>query len=454
MTGTQRKPSKSLLLLIIAALVMMMAAGCSSGKDGGKDNKVVQTSEGVDGQKGNGEVAGEFEIQYFVGGYGDKGWKKILAEFQKKHPKLTIKQIAGPKINEQMRPRWIQGNPPDFVYIDGSGSNATQMVLDDQLMDLTDYFKEAKNVEGKKISDQLILKPIAYSDKVYTLPFVFGSWGIFYDKTFFAENGWKEPTHFDDFLSVSKTIKESGKVKAPFIFTGKYAYYFHGGVLDSAFVVNNNNDPSILQQMADLKAGSFSSEPVKKALAQIVKMRDSGILDPASAPLSHIDSQMLFLQHRNAFIPNGLWLENEMKKDVPTGFEFGFIPSITQASGGKYIAIPFTATVGISKKAKNVPAAKAFLEFLFTEQSAITWAEETGALGNIKADLEKSNASSLVKTAMKFYSSDNTVVAPYVELNADVEKVKSDSTLALLMGSLTLEEWMERLEAAAEKSRK
>ncbi|MCE5167904.1 extracellular solute-binding protein [Paenibacillus profundus] len=453
----------SLRLLIICVLVVMMAAGCNSGSktnetasSNGSGTETMQKEESKqeNTDQGNDEVSGDFEIQYFVGGYGDQGWKMILAEFQKKYPNVKIKESAGSKINDQMKPRWIQGNPPDFVYIDGAGSNATQMVLDDQLMDLTDYYKDAKNADDNIIKDELLLKPIEYDGKIYTLPFVFGSWGVFYDKKLFADNGWTEPKDFDSFLSESKKIKDSGKVNAPLIYTGKYPYYFHGGILDSAFVVNNNDDTSILLDMAALKEGIFKSDPVKKALAQMVQMRDAGIIDPASAPINHIDSQMLFLQHKNAFIPNGLWLENEMQKDVPQGFEFGFIPSITQPAGGKHIAIPFTATVGIAKKAKNPAAAKAFLEFLFTKQSAITWAEQTGALGNLKADLDNSNASALVKSAMKFYGSDNTIVAPYVQLNADVDKVKQDSTLALMTGSITPEEWMDRMEKAAAKVRK
>ncbi|MCM3337154.1 extracellular solute-binding protein [Paenibacillus sp. MER TA 81-3] len=453
----------SLRLLIICVLAMMMAAGCNSGSktnetasSNGSGTETVQKEESKqeNTDQGNDEVSGDFEIQYFVGGYGDQGWKMILAEFQKKYPNVKIKESAGSKINDQMKPRWIQGNPPDFVYIDGAGSNATQMVLDDQLMDLTDYYKDAKNADDNIIKDELLLKPIEYDGKIYTLPFVFGSWGVFYDKKLFADNGWTEPKDFDSFLSESKKIRDSGKVNAPLIYTGKYPYYFHGGILDSAFVVNNNDDTSILLDMAALKEGIFKSDPVKKALAQMVQMRDAGIIDPASAPINHIDSQMLFLQHKNAFIPNGLWLENEMQKDVPQGFEFGFIPSITQPAGGKHIAIPFTATVGIAKKAKNPAAAKAFLEFLFTKQSAITWAEQTGALGNLKADLDNSNASALVKSAMKFYGSDNTIVAPYVQLNADVDKVKQDSTLALMTGSITPEEWMDRMEKAAAKVRK
>jgi N-acetylglucosamine transport system substrate-binding protein len=277
---------------------------------------------------------------------------------------------------------------------------------------------------------------------------------MFYDKAEFAKNNWTAPTNWEEFLAVSKKIKDSDKMY-PMIHTGKYPYYINGGVLDTAFVVNNNYDGSILEKMQALEPGIFKSAAVKKSLEQVKKLYDSGYIDPASKGINHTDSQALFLQHKDAFIPNGLWLENEMKKDVPSGFDFGFIPSVTQGKGGKYVAIPYTSTIGIAKKAKNPKAAKAFMQFILTEKKAVRWAELTGALDNIKADLSKSTkVSSLSKQASKFYNSSNTIVAPYIEFNADVDKVKQDSTLALATGKIQPQEWMDRMEEAAAKARK
>ncbi len=183
-------------------------------------------------------------------------------------------------------------------------------------------------------------------------------------------------------------------------------------------------------------------------------MRGKGYFDNASFGMSHTDSQMLFLQHKDAMIPNGLWLENEMKKDVPEGFKFGFIPSVMQKPGGKFVAIPYTSNIAIAKKAKNPDAAKAFIEFIFTKQAAVRWAELTGALMNVKADLESSGASDVVKTAMKYFNGSDTIVAPVFKLAADIEQAENDATIALLQGSITPEEWMDRMEKAAAKIRK
>ncbi len=437
------------------ALILALAAGCASSS---KTNDSQAASSGANaensgsGNASGSDISGDLEIQYFVGGYGDTWWKEVISEFQQQHPDLNIKQSAGPKINEQMKPRWIQGDPPDVVYIDGAGSNEAQMVKDDQLMDITEWLKGANNVDGERILDQVIAQPSEYNGgKFYNLPLVFGSWGTFYDKALFAQNNWDVPTDWDSFLALSDQIKASGT--SPYIYTGVYPYYNHGGFLFPAIVSNNGNDASILTDMANLKPDVFKSDAIKKALGQLAALHEKGFLYEGFAALNHTDSQALFLQHKAAFIPNGLWLENEMKKDVPDGFDFGFIPSITQPKGEKYVAVPYTNTIAIAKKAKNPDAAKAFLEFIFTKKAAVQWAEMTGALMNYKTDLDASKASDVVKGAMKFYNSDNTIVAPVAVMNSDVEKVMMDSTVAVSNGSITPDEWVDRVSKAADKAR-
>ncbi|WP_256756644.1 ABC transporter substrate-binding protein [Cohnella sp. WQ 127256] len=395
------------------------------------------------------KLSGDFEIQYFVGGYGDKWWKKVIADFQAANPDLNVKESGGPKINDQMKPRWIGGNPPDFVYIDGAGLNDRQMVEDGQLEDLTEWLKDAKNVDGELITDILAQPAQQFDGKVYNIPLVLNSWGIFWNKGLFAEKGWAEPTDFQSFLDVSDKIKAAGTT--PFIHTGKYPYYINGSILYPAIVSANNNDFTVLQDMAANKEEAFRSPAVLAALNKIVALRDKGFIDKASIQINHTDSQMLFLQNKDAFIPNGLWMPNEMSKDVPEGFNFGFIPSVTQDAGGKVVANTSTATVAIAKNGKNKEAAKAFLQFVFSKAQASQWAELSGAPSNIKGDISSSNAPSFVKDAAKFLTDPNTVVIPTITYNADVDKAMMDATDALTISKITPEEWVERVVAVAKK---
>ncbi|MFC5402194.1 ABC transporter substrate-binding protein [Cohnella soli] len=395
------------------------------------------------------KLSGDFEIQYFVGGYGDKWWKKVIADFKAANPDLNVIESGGPKINDQMKPRWIGGNPPDFVYIDGAGLNDRQMVEDGQLEDLTEWMKTAKNIDGDLISDILAQPPQQYDGKIYNIPLVLNSWGVFWNKALFKEKGWTEPTDFPSFLESSAKIKEAGVT--PFIHTGKYPYYINGSILYPAIVSANNNDYKILQDMAANKVEAFQSPAVLTALNKIVELRDKGFIDKASIQINHTDSQMLFLQNKDAFIPNGLWLPNEMSKDVPQGFDFGFIPSVTQDAGGKVVANTSTATVAIAKNGKNKEAAKAFLQYIFSKAQASQWAELSGAPSNIKGDISSSNAPNFVKDAAKYLTDPNTVVIPTITYNADVDKAMQDATDALTISKITPEQWVERVVEVVKK---
>ncbi|MBW7454567.1 extracellular solute-binding protein [Paenibacillus sepulcri] len=459
---------KMAALGIAALLVVLPLAGCGSSNGNATGNKPAAANETPANTSTNTDagttaepdpapaaetkLTGDFEIQYFVGGYGDKWWKKVIADFQAANPDLNIKEQAGPKINDQNKPRWIGGNPPDFVYIDGPGLNDRQMVEDGQLEDLTEWIKDAKNIDGELISDILAQPPQLYDGKVYNIPLVLNSWGVFWDKALFTEKGWAEPTDFDSFLAVSDQIKAAGVT--PFIHTGKYPYYINGAILYPAIVSANNNDYKILQDMAANKVEAFQSPAVLTALNKIVQLRDKGFIDKASIQINHTDSQMLFLQHKDAFIPNGLWLPNEMAKDIPGGFSFGFIPSVTQDKGGKVVANTSTSTVAIAKNAKNKDAAKAFLQFVFSKAQASQWAELSGAPSNIKGDISSSNAPSFVKDAAKYLTSPDTIVIPTITFNADVDKAMQDATDALTISTITPEEWVTRVTDAVKKAAK
>ncbi|REK76773.1 ABC transporter substrate-binding protein [Paenibacillus paeoniae] len=448
-----KKTKLAAMLVACFMLLTVMGCGAKSGSETGGNATNAPTATPAQSKEPAQEgLTGEFEIQYFVGGYGDAWWLETIEQFQQANPKLNIKQSAGAVINDQMKPRWIQGDPPDVVYIDGAGSNPRQMIEDDQLLDITEWIQEAKNANSERLLDVLISQPEVYGGKVYNLPLVFGAYGNFYDQALFEKNGWKVPTDYNSFLALSEEIKASGI--SPYVHTGVYPEYIHGGFLFPAIISANGDNTNILVDMGEMKEGVFQSEPILKALEKLSEISSLGYIDKASSALNHTDSQMLFLQHQSAFIPNGLWLESEMKNDTPEDFKFAYIPSVTQSNGGKYVAIPYTATVAIAKKAKNVEAAKAFIEFAFTKQHSLNFAEKTGALMNVKADLESSTASDVVKGAMNFYSDGSTLVAPVVEFNPDVKTEMNNATVALTLGKITPQQWGERVEAAAAKARK
>lgn len=447
-----------LISAMIAVLLLGILAGCGAGNtgadsDGGKTEAGGDSGEAK--EEGSGEISGELEIQYFVGGYGDAWWKEIIADFKEKYPDVEIVEHAGPNINEEMRTRWISNDPPDVVYIDGAGSSETQMVEDGQLMDLTEWAKSIKLEDGSALMDSFIVEPNMHDGKLYTLPLVFDTWGMWYNAGLFEEKGYEVPTDFESWMKTMAAVKE-GEDIPPFTTTGQHPYYFLRGVLYPAFASVGGDE--LLADLVTGKEGAWTSEPVMEIMKKVERMQKEGMIDPGFAAINHTQSQMNFLLGKNAFIPVGFWLPNEMAKDKPEDFEYGFIPSPMQAPGEPYRIVPDLRPLAIAEKAENPEAAKAFVEFAFNREYAVKFSELTGAMINLTAvDLSSNeNVPQYLKTANELINDPEKVQINRLPhpMSADLEKPISDALVALMTGSINAEQFTQKAEEAAAQYRK
>ncbi|MDC3414047.1 extracellular solute-binding protein [Aquibacillus sp. 3ASR75-11] len=447
---------------ILAILfIMSLLVGCSSdSSDEGQGNETEEntgeTDEGTgDAEKDTeGSISGELEIQYFVGGYGDAWWKEVIDGFTSKYPDVQIKEQAGPNINEEMKTRWISGNPPDVVYIDGAGSSETQMVEDGQLMDLSDWVESVELPDGTPLADSFIVPPSKFDDgNLYSLPLVFDTWGTWYDKAWFESEGFEAPKDFESWMSSMKEIKNNTDV-TPFVTTGQYPYYFSRGVLYPAFAAAGGEE--LLSSVIKGDEGAWSSDAVLDVMTKVQTMQEEGLIDPGFGALNHTQSQMNFILGKNAYIPVGFWLPNEMANDVPDDFQFGFVPSPMNDAGEPMAIVPDLRPLAIAKEAKNPEAAKAFIEFAFQKKYASKFAELTGAMMNMKGvDLDSNeNVPVYLKDANKMINSDQVKIyqKPY-PMSADLETPLGNALVSLMLGEMDAEEFTETMEAAAEEYR-
>ncbi|GGA66764.1 ABC transporter substrate-binding protein [Ornithinibacillus halotolerans] len=438
------KLKKRFWILCLSIGLLLFVAACSD-----NDNNNSSPDVGTDG-----EIAGDLEIQYFVGGYGDSWWKEVIADFKEAYPDVNVIEYAGPNVNEEMRSRWVSNDPPDVVYIDGAGSSETQMVEDGQLMDLTDWLSEIELEGGDKLADSFIVKPANYDGKIYSLPLVFDTWGTWYDKALFDANGYTVPTNFDEFMDSMAEIK-AGEGIDPFVTTGQHPYYFLRGMLYPAFAAAGGEE--LLADVITGKEGAWSSDQVLEIMKRVEKMVDEGMFDSGLGALNHTQSQMNFLLHQNAFIPVGFWLPNEMKNDIPDGFEFGFIPSPMNAADEKYAIVPDLRPLAIAQEADNPDAAKAFVEFVFTREYASSFSEHTGAIMNLNGvDLTQNENVPGYLTEANAMINDPDVVQIYEKphpMSADLETPIGNALISLMLGNMTAEEFVEEAEKAAAEYR-
>jgi len=427
------------VLLMMTILLVAFSTACSS----------ADTKE-EEADKAEGEISGELEIQYFVGGYGDSWWKEVIADFESAYPDVTVVEQAGPNINDEMRSRWVADNPPDVVYIDGAGSSETQMVEDGQLMNLSEWVEEIELEDGDKLVDRFIVEPGKFAGEIYSLPLVFDTWGTWYDRALFEEKGYEVPTDFDHFMNSMETIKEEEGID-PFVTSGEHPYYFLRGMLNPAFGAAGGDE--LLADLTTGEEGAWTSSVVLETMEKVQEMEEAGMFDSGVGALNHTQSQMNFLLHENAFIPVGFWLPNEMENDIPDGFDFGFIPSPMQDAGEPYAIVPDLRPLAIAEKAENPEAAKAFVEFAFTREYALSFSEHTGAIMNI-TDVDLSESDDVPEYLMEANEmiNDPDQVQIYEmphPMSAELETPIGNALMSLMLGNMTAEEFTEEAEKAA-----
>jgi N-acetylglucosamine transport system substrate-binding protein len=450
--------SKSFPMLSVAMVVSLLAGCSTGGSSAGQpaSPSVAPSPAASNPQLGQPvSITGNFEIQYFVGGYGDAWWKEAIKDFKAKYPAVTVIEQAGPSVNDQMKTRWISNNPPDLVYIDGAGSSETQMVKDGQLLELTDWMKTTKLADGASMTDSFIVPANKYNDgKIYSLPLLFDTRGTWYDKAWFEKEGFKVPTDYPSWLSSMKAIKERSGI-SPLATTGVFPSVFIKGVLYPAFGAQGGDE--FLAALIDGKEGAWSNEKTLNVMKKIEEIQKAGLVDPGFAALTHTQAQMNFLLHKNAYVPVGFWLPNEMKKDIPSDFKFGIIPTPMNDPGKPMVVIPDIRTIAIAKNAKNPEAAKAFIQMVFQKNYAAKFSELTGAMMNIKGvDLNSNpNVAVHLKEANALINDPSKVVLNYIPhpLSVDLEKPIGDALVSLLLGKIDAEEFVKKAEAAAKAYR-
>lgn len=461
-----KEKMKRIWFLVALMSLMMLLVACS-GDDATDDNTTTdkeqaETKTETDvSENTEGGLTGTFEIQYFVGGYGDEWWKRVIGDFQKQHPNLEIIEHAGPNINTEMNTRWISNTPPDVVYIDGNGADETQMIVEGQLMDISGIVKDWKFEDSPLLDSFIVPAEELDGGKIYSLPLVFDTWGIWYDNNWFKEKGWETPADFDSWLSSMEKIKADENI-SPLVTTGQYTQYFQRGVLNPAFAAAGGEE--LLNDLNNGVVEAWKKPETLEVLKKVEKIVQAKVLDSGFAAYNHTQSQMNFLMHKNAYIPVGFWLPNEMKKDTPADFEFGFTPTPMNDPGEPLALVPDIRTMAIAEKAKNPEAAKAFLEFVFTEQYAQAFAESTGAIMNMKnVDLStSSNVPDFLKGINDMINNPGTVqIFKRQTPNAEEQKIAVEITneiklqiTDILLGEITAEQFVEKLTKKAEELRK
>ena len=434
------KLKRVLALLTAAVMVTLLFSGCSR-----------------DGDKTSGSGKKQLNIAVFEGGYGKTVWEELKKAFEEKNKDVTVNITSNPKLGDVVRPQLMSGNKvPDFIYLAATNDSGIlqSLIKEKGLTDLSDvYTDELKEKMLPGVMDGPTVKP--YSDgKVYSMPLFYSGLGLWYNKKLFADNNWEVPKTWDEFFQLGDKAKSKGI--ALFTYPGANAPSYNESVILPS--ITSAGGPEALDKCFRYAEGAWKSDAVKKVFDIYGKIASGGYLLDGTVALNHTQSQTQFINNKALFIPNGSWLENEMK-DTPRaeGFEFGFA-ELPTFGDEKYVWVGIEEMY-IPKKAANPDLAKKFMSFLYEDDTVKLIAKHAKGIPPVKGAVEiiKPEVSQAVYESYKAPESGYTAVtgdfAVTSQSEVNIKDVLYNNINSLMNGKTTVAKWMEDMQKAADTLR-
>lgn len=389
---------------------------------------------------------------FFSGGFGHDYIQFAADLFAKVHPGSTVSVEPIQGVGEKLRPRFVGGNPPDVIDNSGAGNlDFGALVAEGQLLDLAPLMAAMSlDTPGKTVAETLFPKSQAggvIDGKQYALNIAYSVAGVWYSKTLFEDKGWMYPKTWPDMLNLCETIKTAGI--APWTYQGKYPGYMIFGLLEGLIFKKGG-----IQAMIDidnLVDGAWGKPAVLDSLIEMSQLATNDYIMTGTEGLNHTESQAEWLKGNAAFIPCGIWLENEMKDMIPDNFDMVIDQSpgdkdACRAEGGEPFIVP--------SKAKNPVAGMEYLRCLISKESSKWFAVNVSAMMPVIGGTEGVSISTGMESAVAMVEKCGDSVFPgmrYGGWYSDLNKEASAQMGEMLTKRITPEQFVETVQAMADK---
>lgn len=447
---------KKLLVGALALCMTLSVAACGGGSSDGESKNNSTSNSGTSTSGGSGKKT-DFTLQIFTGGYGADMWEYVIRAFEADHPEYNVVANMSNNVNENMKDDWRDGNPPDFVFLDGTLEKQAWLE-NDMLYDFTDWLKTATvaGEENVKIKDRMLTEYVhKYTGEdgktiTYGMPLVLSSYGMWYDNALFTQKGWTVPTNYSE---LSAWVDKNATAEtAALIYPGVYSGYLVQGMILPALAEVGDEFYNRVENALDAEVyTSAEFKAVMNRFADIFGKNNKANSVADCLSLDHTRSQMQWLAHKAAFIPNGLWLRKEMAalNAIPEGFEMRYAPSALNVE--KQIIVASSVTCAVAKDAKNQKAALEFMRYLYRTDVVQKFAECTDSPSATNVELDESKVSEVLKYAQEVMSNSAYRHVLHVGSWGGVDTVFNRGVNSIVAGTQSVEQVCNELAAQARK---
>lgn len=399
------------------------------------------------------------DVFIFKGGYSDTYAIDDEKIYAKAFPKAKITHTGTQGLAQKLQPRFVGGNPPDAIDNSGdSNLDVATLIGKNQITDLTRLLDApAYDIPGKTVRDTLlpgVLDSGTFSGKPYILYYVYTLYGLWHSKPLFDKNGWDVPTNWDEMLALCPKIRKAGMY--PWTFQGKFPIYILWSILGSATKMGGVD---VLKNLDNLQPNAWKDPAIKASAEYHAELVAKKYVLPGTPGLTHTQSQTYWAQGKAAFIPCGSWLENELGKITPTGFDMVVTPMLSMKSDKlPDSAIQAAGTEGfiVPQQGKNPQGGLEFLRIMLSKQASTNFSKLTHALTSVSGYAENLNYSTAFTSARDLVTAagKDAFTWNFNVWYAQMEKSVEDATGELMAGRIKPDEWVTRCQKAADTTAK
>ncbi|HEY5842765.1 MAG TPA: extracellular solute-binding protein, partial [Mycobacterium sp.] len=334
---------------------------------------------GSSGGSGDSGSDGNVTLSFLVnsGETNEAQAKAVVDAFQKENPAIKIETSTRPGGTEGdnlIKTKLATGEMEDMFQYD-SGSLLQALNPDQSLVNVADQEYMGKLDENFKTA-------VGTANGTYGVPWNSSmAGGILYNKDIYAELGLKVPTTWDEFISNSQKIKDSGKA-APIVASFGDGWTSQLWILADFYNVSAQN-PDWAQQYTDNKV-NFSTEPAFTGFENLEAVGKSGLFNTDFASATYDDAIKMLADGTGAQYPMLTLAVQNLQQNYPDALsKIGIfpMPGTNAADNGLTVWEPNAVYVSKAAEGAELEAAKKFQAFLATPAACDAVQASAGATG-------------------------------------------------------------------------
>jgi raffinose/stachyose/melibiose transport system substrate-binding protein len=359
----------------------------------------------------------------------EEAMKPVLEGFSKKYPDISIKMQWAPPVKDyisKLQTMLLSNSATDMFVM--AAENRNQLIDGGNVLDLTNepFMQGVSDINKQTYSKD---------GKVYTFSPSAWAGGIFYNKKLFQQAGInKEPQTWQEFIDVSKKLKQAGIIPlydsvqdVPMILNGLYA------------AENISANPDIDSEIFAEKT-KFEDTWTKTLELWYDGLVKNKIIDPNMVGVSNDQMMNEFITGNIAMITGGPWNVPTIQQGNPD-LDFKMMPIPGSQPNTAYFGGAPGIGYSINKNTKHKEEALKFLDYLASPEGLEAYSKGTGQIITAKGYESKVDPS--LESAYKDGLLQDKIYLPMISWERHQEALRSQFVISiqdLLIGKISPKE--------------